>query len=375
MSKDRRHTDWEKKFLRYLNKEMSSEERHAFEKELERDRFAYEAAEGFDQINPDDVADDLSQLRSRMQPWRKSPVVMWKIAAVITLMMVAGISAWRLTTSETGPVAGRTVLAPDSSVAQNKPLHSEEPPGEAEPTPAVTDSQPAGAADQLPLAAAQPPAAGAGPAQRQTSGTAGVTPARHAEDQMISEADEALSALSEDFFTEEEAIAEELSEGQFEEQAEAKPEAQKEALDDALAEEIVTVPTPVAKKTAASGSEAEERSATSVKKRATGFNPPAEIKDEVAPLKENAAPEMGWAEFERYVKSNQRKEAGMKRGEVALSFTLDTDGNPTDIEVVEPLCDICDNEAIRLLENSGRWHYYDYISGTPRNLLRIQIKK
>lgn len=375
MNKGRRHTDWEKKLLRYLSKEMSSEERHAFERELERDRFAYEATEGFDQINPDDVADDLSQLRSRTQPWRKSPVVMWKIAAGIALMMVAGISAWRLTTSETEPVADRTELAADSAVALNKQLQGEEP-GEAEPTPAVADSQPADVADQLPLAAAPPASEGTGPAQSQASSTAGVALDRQAGEQIISEADEALSALSEDYLTEEEAIAEELSEGEFEAQAEAKPEVQKEALADALAEKTVAGSSSgAANETTVSGSEAEERSAQSVRKRSVGYSQPAETKDEAVPLKENAAPEMGWAEFEKYVKSNQRKEAGMKRGDVGLSFTVDPSGNPIGIEVVQPLCDICDKEAIRLLENSGKWSYYDNISGTPQSLLHIKIKK
>ncbi|MEQ8532610.1 MAG: hypothetical protein RIB86_12205, partial [Imperialibacter sp.] len=60
-------------------------------------------------------------------------------------------------------------------------------------------------------------------------------------------------------------------------------------------------------------------------------------------------------------------------GEVGLSFTLNVQGIPQNINVTKPLCQACDQEAIRLLQNGGAWKYNDGVTGSPLTTTTIQI--
>ena len=54
-------------FLRYRQSDMNGPESNAFEKELEKDPFASEAAEGFELAGPEEIKNDLADLGTRLR--------------------------------------------------------------------------------------------------------------------------------------------------------------------------------------------------------------------------------------------------------------------------------------------------------------------
>lgn len=73
---------------------MSGEERNSFERELQKDSFAEEAAEGFSRISSEHAEKDISALQKRLDKRmsRRSPVIFYRIAAAVAvLMIVSGI--------------------------------------------------------------------------------------------------------------------------------------------------------------------------------------------------------------------------------------------------------------------------------------------
>ena len=71
-------------------------------------------------------------------------------------------------------------------------------------------------------------------------------------------------------------------------------------------------------------------------------------------------PADGWSNYDLYLANNlkepevYKKESGI-HGEVELSFEVNKLGEPINISVKKSLCDICDKEAIRLLQQGPKW--------------------
>lgn len=79
-------------------------------------------------------------------------------------------------------------------------------------------------------------------------------------------------------------------------------------------------------------------------------------------LQENntaSAPAGGWSRFNEYItKSRKPAEAlgiGPVTGAVTLSFTINKQGRPQQVEVEKSLCAACDAEAVRLLKEGPDW--------------------
>ncbi|MFO7574017.1 MAG: carboxypeptidase-like regulatory domain-containing protein [Bacteroidales bacterium] len=83
--------------LRYMAGEMSDSERNAFEKELQRDPFAAEAAEGFSLIDPGDARPDLNKLQKKIniRTARRHLVFYSGVAAVMLLFIVSSVIFFR----------------------------------------------------------------------------------------------------------------------------------------------------------------------------------------------------------------------------------------------------------------------------------------
>jgi hypothetical protein len=79
-------------YLRYLKGELSNEERHALERDLEVDPFEKEAMEGFEMIPPGELEEDIlslhSSLRKRQQ--RRRRIALYGIAATVASILVVG---------------------------------------------------------------------------------------------------------------------------------------------------------------------------------------------------------------------------------------------------------------------------------------------
>jgi hypothetical protein len=75
---------------RYSKGKMTDRERHDYERELQKDPFADEAAEGFSGISPDEAESDLSrlerQIKSRVS--RKQKLIFLRIAASVAVLMI-----------------------------------------------------------------------------------------------------------------------------------------------------------------------------------------------------------------------------------------------------------------------------------------------
>ncbi len=71
-------------------------------------------------------------------------------------------------------------------------------------------------------------------------------------------------------------------------------------------------------------------------------------------------PQIGWPAFEEYIAKNRKPflplaKTGASERSVELSFTIDPEGNPVNIEVVQSVNKEMDEEAIRLLKEGPRW--------------------
>ncbi|MCU0461757.1 MAG: energy transducer TonB [Bacteroidales bacterium] len=77
-------------FHRYIKGEMTDRERNAFERELQRDPFAADAAEGFSEISAENAESDLTvlerQLKSRTS--KRQRFVYYRIAASVAVLMI-----------------------------------------------------------------------------------------------------------------------------------------------------------------------------------------------------------------------------------------------------------------------------------------------
>lgn len=69
-------------------------------------------------------------------------------------------------------------------------------------------------------------------------------------------------------------------------------------------------------------------------------------------------PEMGYAAYRKYLSDNMLRptdECADVKGRVVLNFYVNSSGRPYNIEVKRGLCPSADQEAIRLVEEGGRW--------------------
>lgn len=91
----------------------------------------------------------------------------------------------------------------------------------------------------------------------------------------------------------------------------------------------------------------------------TGYDAERNANETFVNSYEKAKPSIGWDNLAQYIKKNKQmpKEAQSRNisGTVKLKFTISATGNITNIEVKKSLGYGCDEEAIRLIKNSGSW--------------------
>jgi len=77
-------------FLRYQRDEMSGAERNAFEREMQKDPFAEEAAEGFTLLSTEQYSKDLEDLQKRLatRTLQRQKFMFYRIAASVAALMV-----------------------------------------------------------------------------------------------------------------------------------------------------------------------------------------------------------------------------------------------------------------------------------------------
>lgn len=101
MSKKSNHIS-EEEFRRYLKDQMTPAERHAFERQMQKDPFGAEAMEGFQEISTQNYEEDIKELKSRISKNKpKKFLVYWIAAASLLFLAATGILWYQLETGTT----------------------------------------------------------------------------------------------------------------------------------------------------------------------------------------------------------------------------------------------------------------------------------
>ncbi len=361
----------ENELFRYLKDEMSVKEKYAFERKMESDPFTYEAIEGFQEMDVKALSKDLNNLKKKLHNIDKPQNNYWKIAAVIALILFAGVSAWRLTTSPASEeLATTTTEVVDSASMESEPMAA-----------MATDSLKSDSAEFLQTTTA--PVQDNLIAQNQPVTT---DPPTNTEQQPVAQQQTAPVAEIADEEILEEISSENVASLEIADDLTALPAEQSGqgaglAVQEAERNEVTPAPTLADAKTEESKLVAEDAPITNAAKKASSSQADAlETSAGVARSSKEvvsgqlANPSNGWESFRKYVVDNQQFTAGMVDGDVTLSFTISAQGIPQNILVTKPLCQACDQEAIRLLQNSGTWQYNSGITGSPLTTATIQIR-
>jgi TonB family protein len=88
--KDKNSNDQLSDFLRYRGNKMTDKERNAFERRLQKDPFAGEASEGFEEIDPELAETDITELQKQLKKRTsaKQKVLLYRIAASVAVLMI-----------------------------------------------------------------------------------------------------------------------------------------------------------------------------------------------------------------------------------------------------------------------------------------------
>ncbi len=306
----------------------SVDEAYRFEREMERDAFLYEAMEGYEDMLTSDIQQALDELDDRLDERsnRKGFIFTWQ-AAAIGLIIIAGTTVFAILGGTDDQIDTATTeennYAPRSSQPSFKAM-------EGEPAYVINDSSekeealvssPLKEESSLPSptdAVAYEPVEAAADREEDLKYSSTSQP----ESLTFSSAGNGIQADS----------LGEIASNELEDfVAIAEPE-QKSLLQST---EVNNAPT------------MEPRVASSKR---------AEEANEAAPA---PSPEGGMDAYNKYLKKNLQRSAGMPRGNVVLSFEFDRNGGPKDIKVENSLCTACDAEAIRLVEEGPTWNVSD----------------
>jgi len=141
-------------FLRYHGDEMNDQERNAFERSLQQDPFAEEAAEGFAKTSPALADKDISELRLRLdRRISGSRKYLWDrvAASVAAVMILASVFVFNRSENSLEQIA----LTPESQVIMENQLPPEPKPeasGDKDQVAVVTDRKVKSVAEEPELA-------------------------------------------------------------------------------------------------------------------------------------------------------------------------------------------------------------------------------
>ncbi len=99
-------------FIRYTRGEMTKREENAFQRQLQKDPFAEEAAEGFSEILPEEAVSDLGKLERQLKTriLGRQRLFYYRIAASIAVLMIISSVFIIINKNETGEVSFETTL-------------------------------------------------------------------------------------------------------------------------------------------------------------------------------------------------------------------------------------------------------------------------
>lgn len=122
MAKQKNHSINSEDYLRYLADQMTSKERHDFEKILLEDDFESEAFEGLSQLTSDEISSDLKMLKGELatKTRKRNSYTYWRIAASLLLLGTFSFMVYFLINSDTTLKIVQTKEAPSVEEAERK---------------------------------------------------------------------------------------------------------------------------------------------------------------------------------------------------------------------------------------------------------------
>ncbi len=109
--------------IRYLNNQMSDQDRYAFERKMQADPFLADAVEGYEQLGVDEMKEELAALTTRFQGRHRKIIPVWlRVAAGIALLLGVGSLFLITSDNEKGEYLSQQTEIPVERVEENKEL-------------------------------------------------------------------------------------------------------------------------------------------------------------------------------------------------------------------------------------------------------------
>lgn len=329
-----------KRIKHYFMRRKSAEEAHAFEREIEKDGFLYEAIEGLEDILSSDLQQALDELDDRLdERVKERPLYLkWQLAASIAVLLAFGAGIYALLQRNHQPTdesnfsyqtegfksqSDSTIYQPREEAITFIPL--EEITTERSDTQAMSSFNTAGA----------------------TGITNQVDP-RSAKDATV--IDPALALAEKEPVNEKRGIT---ASEKVQATIEAEPETGNTAFLDAETQSGTRYNAQTTERSLAMPSTASAPSSEQ------DFNSSMEETTKKDVVNNTATPIGGRVAYDAYIRRSVRRTPGMPEGSVLLQFEFDKDGRPKKIEVVKSLCTACDLEAKRVISEGPTWQVTD----------------
>lgn len=352
MSEDKNHSE---ELLRYLRGEMTNDEAHDFERRALTDPFLQDALGGAEMISAEEFERDLTDIEKKNQAkHRPKTLITWRIAAVISLLMVSGITFWVV----------QDINRPEEISQTNSPEKEEL--GEISPTSNDTASE-----KKEEIIAFD---------QEESKPTNLPQPVAARQPEKPNNSQSELSVKSEE---PEPIVIEDNRSDEIADQTFTQDEVQDKPI------EALTL----SKSSAAKRSFAPKKSPANDSIEADSFF--ASEEDEEVALQEvvvsgygdydnepdgfvDAYPRPDYRTFKQYLEENLQypeaaKNQGVK-GRVILQLTISPTGSITNIEVKRSLGSGCDEEAIRLIEEGPSWEPASRDGINVESRIRVRVK-
>lgn len=319
-----------KQIKNYFMRRKNAAEAYEFEREIEKDPFLYEAVEGFEGMHVPDMQQALDELDMLVDQKAKAGVfenINWKVAATVLAVIVGGATLITLGLNYNSTPA---VADEDNSGNQYEPR--------------IEQMEYTTIPDSIHIISFDV-----------SEDTMAIAATEVESVQSLAMNDTESKSLKED--------KPELSNKLTEKSK--KPEVAGNAKDSSLEnyDEAVVLNEIVVAEEALENVESKSLSMAPEELNRMPISYASEEITAAKSTKESAAaqpaPSVGSAAYKKYIASNLKKSEEMKTGTVTLSFEFDRNGNPKKINVDKSLCDACDQEAIRLIENGPAWNAED----------------
>lgn len=325
-----------KRIKNYFMRRKSAAEAYEFEREIEKDAFLYEALEGFEEMHVSDIQQALDELDTMID--QKVKLSLYETpffkAAAVGLILIVGASVFTilgLNKSQTPDVA---VEEPNSSNNSNDSELHYTPRNNTYSWTTINDS-----IDQHIFATVDSSEA----------------------DSLIDESNSELDfAIAENEISQENTPAEIVEEVKFKEELTSSIKKQDSAIDRVPENEIVMTEDNAEESIQLDEVVVMEESTARTMSQESLQKAPATTYDGISNSKQTPqlttpTPSSGYASYQKYIQNNLKKTDDMTSGSVVVTFEFDRKGSPRKLEITKSLCDACDAEAIRLIENGPEW--------------------